>query len=116
MRAGEPVVVGIRPETLSYLPPGVDSDHAIEAPVVLVESLGSDLLVHCELDAPAVFTEDQLEVAQEVGGATAIDEVRARFTARLEPGLRLAAGDRVRLAVDLDRAHFFDPDTTLALR
>ncbi|HKE78806.1 MAG TPA: ABC transporter ATP-binding protein [Solirubrobacteraceae bacterium] len=116
MRAGEPVVVGIRPETLSYLPPGVDSDHAIEAPVVLVESLGSDLLVHCELDAPAVFTEDQLEVAQEVGGATAVDEVRARFTARLEPGLRLAAGDRVRLAVDLDRAHFFDPDTTLALR
>jgi multiple sugar transport system ATP-binding protein len=116
MRAGGPVVVGIRPETLSYLPPVADSDHAIEAPVVLVESLGSDLLVHCELDAPAVFTEDQLEVAQEVGGATAVDQVRARFTARLEPGLRLAAGDRVRLAVDLDRVHFFDPDTTLALR
>jgi multiple sugar transport system ATP-binding protein len=116
MRAGEPVVVGIRPETLSYLPPGADSTNAIEAPVVLVESLGSDLLVHCELDAPAVFTEDQLEVAQEVGGATAVDQVCARFTARLEPGLRLAAGDRVRLAVDLDRVHFFDPDTTLALR
>jgi multiple sugar transport system ATP-binding protein len=112
-RGGEPVVVGIRPETLSYLPPGADSDSAIDAPVVLVESLGSDVLVHCELDAPAVLTEDQLEVAREVGGRS---EVKARFTARLEPGVSIAVGDRVRLEVDANRMHFFDPDTTLAVR
>jgi multiple sugar transport system ATP-binding protein len=115
-RGGEEVVVGIRPETLSYLPPGVDSDQALEAPVVLVESLGSDLLVHCELDAPAVLTEDQLEVAQEVGGQRVAEGVRARVTARLAPDVGVAAGDRVRLGVDVDRMHFFDPETTLALR
>jgi multiple sugar transport system ATP-binding protein len=114
-RGGEPVVVGIRPETLSHLPAGIDSDHALEAPVTLVESLGSDLLVHCELDAPAVLTEDQLEVAQEVGG-TAVEQACARVTARLDPGAAVAAGDRVRLAVDVARMHFFDPATTLALR
>jgi multiple sugar transport system ATP-binding protein len=115
-RGGEEIVIGIRPETLSYVPAGVESDHVIEAPVVLVESLGSDLLVHCELDAPAVLTEDQLEVAREVGGHGAAEQVNARVTARLEPDVRVAAGDRVRLGVDVDRIHFFDPDTTLALR
>ena len=84
--------------------------------MVLVESLGSDVLVHCELDAPAVLTEDQLEVAQEVGGHPAAEQDSARVTARLEPGLGVAAGDRVRLGVDVDRIHFFDPVTTLALR
>jgi multiple sugar transport system ATP-binding protein len=84
--------------------------------VVLVESLGSDLLVHCELDAPAVLTEDQLEVAREVGGHTAAQQVSARITARLAPDVKVAAGDRVRLGVDVGRMHFFDPDTTLALR
>jgi multiple sugar transport system ATP-binding protein len=115
-RGGEEVVVGIRPETLSYLPPGAPSDHALEAPVVLVESLGSDLLVHCELDAPAVLTEDQLEVAREVGGHDVAAQVKARITARLTPDVGVRAGDRVRLGLDLDRMHFFDPVTTLALR
>jgi multiple sugar transport system ATP-binding protein len=115
-RGGEEIVVGIRPETLSYVPPGAESDHVLEAPVVLVESLGSDLLVHCELDVPAVLTEDQLEVAQEVGGQPAAEQGRARITARLEPGVGVEAGDRVRLGVDVDRIHFFDPVKTLALR
>jgi multiple sugar transport system ATP-binding protein len=89
---------------------------ALEAPVLLVESLGSDLLVHTELDAPAVLTRDQLEVAREVGGDPAADLARARFTARLTPDVRVVPGDRVRLRVDVDRLHYFDPDTTLALR
>jgi multiple sugar transport system ATP-binding protein len=115
-RGGEEVVVGIRPEALSYVPPGIASDAVLEAPVVLVESLGSDLLVHCELDAPAVLTEDQLEVAREVGGHTAVHQVSARITARLAPDAGVVAGDRVRLGVDVGRMHFFDPETTVALR
>jgi multiple sugar transport system ATP-binding protein len=115
-RGGEEVVVGIRPEALSHVPPGIAGDAVLEAPVVLVESLGSDLLVHCELDAPAVLTEDQLEVAHEVGGQTAAQQVSARITARLAPDAGVVAGDRVRLGVDVGRMHFFDPETTLALR
>jgi multiple sugar transport system ATP-binding protein len=108
-------VVGVRPEALCFSS-GDDDGHALEAQVELVESLGSDLLVHAELDAPAVLTEEQLEVAREVGGDPAADLVRARFTARLAPDLPIAAGDRVRLRLDPQRMHFFDPDTTLALR
>jgi multiple sugar transport system ATP-binding protein len=112
---GGEVVVGVRPEAIGYVPDGVPERHALEVPVVLVESLGSDVLVHAELDAPAVLTQDQLEVAREVGGDPAAENERARLTARLTPDVRVAAGDRVRLRVDVDRMHYFDPDTTLAL-
>jgi multiple sugar transport system ATP-binding protein len=115
-RGGDPVVVGIRPEALSHAPPGHDDDHLLEVSVELVESLGSDLLVHAAVDAPAVLTEDQLEVAREVGGDPAADLARARFTARLPPDVPVAAGDRLRLHVNMDHLHFFDPETTLALR
>ena len=112
---GAAIVVGVRPEAIYHVPAGVPEREALEAPVLLVESLGSDLLVHTELDAPAVLTRDQLEVAREVGGDSAADLARARFTARLTPDVRVAPGDRVRLRVDVDRLHYFDPDTTLAL-
>jgi multiple sugar transport system ATP-binding protein len=115
-RGGAPVVLGIRPESLSHAPPGEQDDHTLEASVELVESLGSDLLVHVELDAPAVLTEDQLEVAREVGGDPAADLARARFTARLAPDVPVGPGDVLRLHVDMGHLHFFDPDTTLAMR
>ena len=50
-RGGGEVVVGIRPEALR---PCTDDGPAITGPVALVESLGCDLLVHVEVDAPAV--------------------------------------------------------------
>jgi multiple sugar transport system ATP-binding protein len=115
-RGDGPVVVGIRPEALSHASPGGDDDEVLEATVELVESLGSDLLVHAAVDAPAVLTEDQLEVAREVGGDPAADLARARFTARLPPDVPVAAGDCLRLHVDAEHLHFFDPDTTLAMR
>jgi len=113
---GGEIVVGVRPEAIHHVPGGVPEPHSLEAPVVLVESLGSDLMVHTELDAPAVLTEDQLEVAREVGGHAQAEQVNAKVTARLPPDVGVAVGDRVRLAVDVDRMHFFDPETTLALR
>jgi multiple sugar transport system ATP-binding protein len=115
-RGDAPVVVGIRPEALSHAPPGRDDDDVLEATVELVESLGSDLLVHVAVDAPAVLTEDQLEVAREVGGDPAADLARARFTVRLPPDVPVAAGERLRLHVSTEHLHFFDPDTTLAMR
>ena len=42
--------------------------------------------------------------------------LESRITARLAPDVRVAAGDRLRVAVDLGRLHVFDPESGLALR
>jgi multiple sugar transport system ATP-binding protein len=96
------VVVGIRPESV-YVGGGMELE------VVLVEALGSDLLVHFKTDAPRVTISDAFDGEDDAG-------LEARFTARLSPDLRVEVGDRLRLGVDPERVHFFDPDTGIALR
>jgi multiple sugar transport system ATP-binding protein len=102
--AGRPtdVVVGIRPEAVS-----VGGD--LELEVVLVEALGSDLLVHFRTDAPRVTISDAFDGEDDAG-------LESRFTARLSPDLRVEIGDRLRLGVDPARIHVFDPSTGEALR
>ena len=81
--------------------PGLDRRPGARAPVQLVESLGSDLLVHALSTLRRCSPEDQLEVAREVGGDPAADLARARFTARLAPDVRLGDG-RARAALRVD--------------
>jgi multiple sugar transport system ATP-binding protein len=96
------VVVGIRPEAVHL---GGD----LELEVVLVEALGSDLLVHFRSEAPRVTVSDAFDGEDDAG-------LEARFTARLPPDLHVEVGDRLRLGVDPARIHIFDPETGLALR
>jgi multiple sugar transport system ATP-binding protein len=96
------VVVGIRPESVY-----VGGSLSLE--VVLVEALGSDLLVHFRTDAPRVTISDAFDGEDDAG-------LEARFTARLPADLQVEVGDRLRLGVDPARVHFFDPDTGVALR
>jgi multiple sugar transport system ATP-binding protein len=108
------VVVGIRPEALR---PAGDARPSLEGPVVLVESLGSDLLVHVEVDAPAVLTGERLEEARELlgGDLNGAPPGPARITARLEPSVPVRAGEPLGLWVDPERIHFFDPQSERAL-
>ena len=113
-RVDEDVVVGIRPEALRT----ADGERAaLEGPVVLRESLGSDVLVHVEVDAPAVLAGERLEAAREIGGGefNGTPPRRARITARLEPSVVAVTGETLRLTVDPARLHFFDPHTERAL-
>jgi multiple sugar transport system ATP-binding protein len=96
------VVVGIRPECL-YL----DAMGPLELEVVLVEALGSDVLVHLATDAPSVTVSDAFD-GEEVP--------ETRLTARLAPDVVARVGDRLRLGADAARLHVFDPETGLALR
>jgi multiple sugar transport system ATP-binding protein len=90
-RVGEELVVGIRPEALSAAGPARPT---LEGEVKLVESLGSEVLAHVEVDAVSV---------------------RGRVIARLEPTVPVATGDRLALVADPMRFHFFDPQTERAL-
>jgi multiple sugar transport system ATP-binding protein len=108
------VIVGIRPEALH---PAARGEPAIEGRVELLESLGSDVLAHLEVDAPAVLAGERLEAAQEIHGTNAAPQntAGARVTARLEPSVRPAVGERLRLGVGPERLHFFEPRTERTL-
>jgi multiple sugar transport system ATP-binding protein len=107
-RVDEEIVVGVRPEAVHVADGATPAGATLELEVVLVEALGSDLLVHLRTDAPRVTVSDAFDGEEEAG-------LEARFTARLPPGLRIAVGERLRLGVDAARLHLFDPQTGASL-
>jgi multiple sugar transport system ATP-binding protein len=114
-RVGEDVVVGIRPEALQPSPP--ERRDVLEGEVVLAESLGSDVLAHVEIDAPAVLVGEQLDAARELHGGEGNGALpqHARMTARLAPSVPLSTGGRLRLVIDPAGMHFFDPRSERAV-
>jgi multiple sugar transport system ATP-binding protein len=98
------VIVGIRPEALEPADAG-SSDAVLELPVVLSEMLGSDVLLHLRSPSSSVLTGDMLDTGDD------LVEDATRFIARVPPSLRPAAGELVRLRVDMERVHLFDPLT-----
>jgi multiple sugar transport system ATP-binding protein len=109
-RVGEEVVIGIRPELLELAgTPNGNGGGTLELPVALTEALGSDLLVHAELDAETVAPLEDVDVDLEVEAG------RSTITARLSPQSGVRPGRLVRLHVDMEHVHFFAPDTGEAL-
>jgi multiple sugar transport system ATP-binding protein len=116
--AGRKVVIGLRPEDLHGPRPGAPTDGKVtlRANVDRVEALGANLLVYFGVDAP---------LAQSAGVAAAlgahIEEVThlgrsgSEFCATFEPRTGVRVGDNVTVSVDVDRLHFFDPETEDAL-
>jgi len=106
--AGKKIVVGLRPE---HLPAATDATTGptITGNVDLVEALGSELVIHFTIDAHRVRAE----------GATDEDEdATARSgegVARVEPGTKVAVGDRLKFAVSTEGMQFFDPETEQAI-
>jgi multiple sugar transport system ATP-binding protein len=117
---GRRIGVGIRPEHLGSVGdarPGT----ALAGSVLMSESLGSERLVHVEVPVAPVSADVVVEVAGDVDRAAAadlVDEARARkatVLARFDTSFRPGLGDPIELAVPLERAHFFDLETSLAL-
>jgi multiple sugar transport system ATP-binding protein len=109
--ADKAVVVGIRPEDLDDTAINTDhpGDQRIRVDVELVESLGSEVLVHFAIDAAAATT----------GDPDAIEEVTAAGTtmciAKLDPHTDVRLGANTELGLHTRRMHFFDPDTGHAI-
>ena len=108
-----PVAIGIRPEDLedaAVLPE--PSAAILSASAELTEALGSDLLVHFMIQAPAVVTDDVRELALDAGvELLAPGETRTEVVARFSPRSPVRDGDSIRVAVDTARLHVFDLET-----
>jgi multiple sugar transport system ATP-binding protein len=119
---GRRVVLGIRPETIQHEKyAGMDPDgRRLDATIELVESLGSEALVHFTIDAPPVVTEDTVELVRDLEETEDVDEVlggdrSTTFVAKIDPRAQLGIGDAAPLVVDTSRLHVFDPDDGRAL-
>ncbi|MER9878415.1 MULTISPECIES: ABC transporter ATP-binding protein [unclassified Mesorhizobium] len=106
--AGRKVVFGIRPEDLydSSLESG-RKYQTIPAKVTSIEELGSEHIVHLNIDAARVDS----------GDPDAVDDfgLASNAVARFEPISAVHSGSEIRLAVDDAKFHFFDPETHLAI-
>jgi multiple sugar transport system ATP-binding protein len=115
------VIVGIRPESLADpAAAGVTAEPgaSLTADVQLVEVQGSEQLVHFTIDARRVRDEAELsgqgpEAGEVPGGITATEV--ASGVARIDPRAKIRAHGRTVLTVDVERLHFFDPETGLAM-
>ncbi len=105
---GRPVVVGIRPEDFedAALNPGVPASDRLHTTVNLIEALGSELMVHFDLDARRVDSGDPDAQADEVDH-DAVGRFSPRSTARMK--------QPIEITIDTENTHFFDLDSREAI-
>lgn len=120
---GKQVILGLRPEDMedASLVADAPSDRRFRSDVILREALGADVVAHVKVRAPAVMTEDVRELAHDVG-QEALEAVeqdarsgQSTFLARLNPRTSAREGEPIELVVDVNRLHFFDPDSGLGI-
>jgi multiple sugar transport system ATP-binding protein len=112
--AGREVVVGIRPEDIedASLVPSANGS-SVPVRITLAEALGSEVIAHFPLggDVEPVAVEGapdspSLETATDSG---------VLLTARLSPRSGARSGQPLRVSIDVERLHFFDPETDQAI-
>jgi multiple sugar transport system ATP-binding protein len=90
---GKTVILGIRPEDIHDEPVFIDASTGtkIQANVDVAELTGAELMVYSNIDGQD-------------------------FVARLDSRSDIKPGDKVELAFDLNKGHFFDTDSELRIR
>lgn len=114
---GKDVVVGVRSEDMEDASIRRAEDNILNAHVVLTEALGSEIVVHFETDVRRVETEDTKLLAKESGASDTanIGNDRTKWVASFAPRSRVRPRDDIKVWVDTERLHFFDPATGLAI-
>jgi multiple sugar transport system ATP-binding protein len=108
---GKNVILGIRPEDFE------DAGFTAEAPTErtldtvasLREALGSEVLVHFSVATTSPSAPDASEFIESLG------DTGSSFVARVHPQTKAREGEPLRLVVNTERLHFFDPDSGLAI-
>jgi multiple sugar transport system ATP-binding protein len=115
---GKTVAVGVRSEDMedASLRPDASEGRRLRGEVTLVEALGSEIVVHFTMQGNPVITDDTKLLAKESGE----EELHlagggVKWVASFAPRSRVRMGQSVEVAVDLERVHWFDPNSGLAI-
>jgi multiple sugar transport system ATP-binding protein len=109
------VIAGIRPE--AFEDAGLAPEHhrgqsfEFEAPIDLVESMGSELYVYFTFEGERASSAELQEIAADSGAADVPSAGgEGQVVARLDPESQAAKGRPLRLWLDAEKLHLFDPD------
>jgi multiple sugar transport system ATP-binding protein len=110
--SGQHVVVGVRPEDFedAAVATGAPADRRLKATVRLVEALGSELMVHFELDDAKRVNSGDPDAPEELLG-----EGVANAVARFSPRSRVRVDQDVEISVASENLHFFDTQSHQAI-
>ncbi|MEN8225259.1 MAG: sn-glycerol-3-phosphate ABC transporter ATP-binding protein UgpC [Bacteroidota bacterium] len=84
--AGKRIVMGIRPENISARPSNENNIHKHSILISAIEQMGNEMLIYTQLD-------------------------NKQLTARLSPDTSIKAGEMMDIYLDVDKMHFFDPES-----
>jgi multiple sugar transport system ATP-binding protein len=113
---GRSVAIGIRPEDVREAA-GWDGAR-LRGRILLVESLGSEQLVHIEIAATPLERSDLIDTAaQPPGPSLGVDDLERAVTllGRFDRHLLLAPDEAVEVAIDPRLLHVFDLETGVAI-
>jgi multiple sugar transport system ATP-binding protein len=125
-RFGDDLIVGIRPEDIedAAFVPSVNGS-AFDVRVSLAEPMGSEVVAHFPLAAASLADSETVVAARSAEAeedaarllqlASGRDTEEVVLTARLNTRTRAQSGEPLRVAVDVERLHFFDPETEEAI-
>ena len=106
---GKPIIIGIRPEDFedAAMVEHDTSGRQLTSKVRLIEALGSELMVHFDINARTVDSGDPDAVEEAEGTSNAV----GRFSPRSQIRMR----EDVTIAVATENMHFFDPESRLSI-
>jgi multiple sugar transport system ATP-binding protein len=112
---GRTLTVGLRPKEFEDATVWSDhpTDQRLKSTVDTVEALGFERIVHWTIDAKQVLSEDALDLGED---AELLSTETTQMAGRFDASSKVRVGDNIEIAVRTDAAHFFDPDTGLAIR
>jgi multiple sugar transport system ATP-binding protein len=111
------VILGIRPQDFEDARVTDGALPTIEVEAAVVEELGSATHVLFTIEAPPVDVDSVRAASDDRERATLLaTDRRALFTAEVAEGTPVRPGERIRLALDPARLHFFDTVTGETLR
>jgi len=115
---GQEIVVGIRPEAFEDSVYANDKEFSeqVSIEITLLEQLGSDTYVHFYKDIKPVQTKAIEEILADEGEDISVLGTQTKFIARINPNSTVEEGQKINLALDPTKLHYFDPESGLAIR
>jgi multiple sugar transport system ATP-binding protein len=121
---GRSLILGVRPEHLedAALAPDSTPGRRLLGQVRLREALGSEVVVHFQVEAAPVVSDDLRELAEDVDEAALLDDLdqerrmrRTAFVGRFGVGTQVVDGERAEIAIAPGAIRFFDTSTGAAI-